>query len=186
MAGAPELVRAVRRGETDALESYELTSRERGRLEAVAAQPGMEVNCTLYRTNRLTPVVMLLPYSCFVLGDRIGPIAERFWDGSHTDLQFRSEIERFAAFLRELERTGELEEPLLDEILDFESAANELRFLPRRQLAARAQSSAGAGVRLHPLVRLVRFGTIRRRSWPAWRRASGLPTSWRRATIRSC
>ena len=157
MVASPALTRAVRSGDDKALARYELLPGERARLRTVASQPGMEVSCTLYRANRLTPVVMLLPYTCFVLGERMKSIAERFWDDSRTDLQFRSEIERFAAFLRELVQAGELDEPLLEEVLDFELATNELRFLPRRQLAEQAESSAGDRLRLHPLVRIVHF-----------------------------
>ena len=157
LVASPVRARAVRRGEPDALDAYDLTARERMRLEVVVAQPGMEVNCTLYRANRLTPIVMLLPYTCFVLGDRMRPLAERFWDDSRATLQFRSETERFAAFLRELAASGELDEPLLEEVLAFELATNELRFLPRRQVAAGLSGVDGARVRLHPLVRLVWF-----------------------------
>jgi hypothetical protein len=157
MVAAPPLARAVRAGDASVLDGYELTERERRRLETVAAQPGMEVNCTLYRANRLTPIVMLLPYTCFVLGDRMKTLAGRFWDRSRTDLQFRSETERFAAFLREQVESGELDEPLLEEVLAFELATNELRFLPRRQLEAAASSAAGERLRLHPLVRLIWF-----------------------------
>ena len=153
MVASPALAMAVRRREREALVPYDLTPRDRRRLEAVAAQPGMEVNCTLYRSNRLTPIVMLLPYTCFVLGDRLRWIAERFWDANLTDLQFATEVDRFAAFLRGLE----LDEPLLEEVLSFELATNELRFLPRRALGEEAEHSAGDGLALHPLVRVVRF-----------------------------
>jgi hypothetical protein len=156
MVGSPNLARAVRAGD-DVLTAYDLTPKDRARLEVVAAQRGMEVNCTLYRTNRLTPVVMLLPYTCFLLGDRMKWIAERFWGDRKTDLQFRGEIERFAAFLRELLESGELVEPLLQEILAFELATNDLRFAPRRQIERCIANNVGSGISLHPLVRLVRF-----------------------------
>jgi len=139
------------------LSAYDLTARERARLESVAGQRGTEVNCTLYRTNRLTPVVMLLPYTCFLLGDRMKWIADRFWGNRKTDLQFRGEIARFAAFLSELLESGELDDPLVAEVLDFELATNDLRFAPRRQLSTDSGSGAGGSVSLHPLVRLVRF-----------------------------
>jgi len=157
MVASPELALRVRGGDDTALARYELTERERRRLATVAAQPGMEVNCTLYRTNRLSPVVMLLPYTCFVLGGRMGSLADRFWSESRTDLQFRSEIDRFAAFLRERLESGELVEPLLEEVLAFELATNELRFLPRRRILAHLEPVNGSLVQLHPLVRLVPF-----------------------------
>lgn len=156
MVGSPNLARAVRTGAAD-LSVYELTPKERARLEAVAAQHGMEVNCTLYRTNRLTPVVLLLPFTCFVLGERMKWIAERFWGDQKTDLQFRGEVERFAAFLRELLDSGELEDAVLEEVLEFELATNDLRFAPRRQIVTRIAGDVGNAVSLHPLVRLVRF-----------------------------
>lgn len=157
MVASPPLARAVRAGRSDVLDPYDLTPREHGRLETIARQPGMEVNCTLYRANRLTPVVMLLPYTCFVLGERMKSLAELFWTDRRTDLQFRNEIVRFAAFLRERIRLGELDDPLLEEVLDFELATNELRFLPRRKIEAELETAAGPRVKLHPLVRLVRF-----------------------------
>jgi len=163
MVASPTFARAVLRGERARFDGYELTSRERSRLDAVAAQPGMEVNCTLYRSNRLTPIVMLLPYTCFVLGDRLKWIAQRFWDENSTDLQFQSEVERFGAYLRRTSASGELDEPLLDEILGFELATNELRFLPRRRIGEDAMRAAGDQLRLHPLVRLVRFSHEPRR-----------------------
>lgn len=156
MVASPKLARTVRAGAAD-LSVYELVPKEQARLEAVAAQRGMEVNCTLYRTNRLTPVVLLLPFTCFVLGTRMKWIAERFWGDRKTDLQFRGEIQRFATFLRELLDSGELEEALLEETLAFELATNDLRFAPRRQIVARVGGEVGTAVRLHPLVRIVRF-----------------------------
>ena len=157
MVASPDLAQRVRGGDRRFLERYDLSPRERARLEVVAAQPGMDVNCTLYRTNRLTPIVMLLPYTCFILGDRMKSVAERFWNDSRTDLQFQNEIQRFAAFLHELVRAGELVEPLLEEVLAFELATNELRFLPRRRIREQAPGEVGPRVRLHPLVRIVRF-----------------------------
>jgi hypothetical protein len=157
MIASPALAVAVGAGHADALDSYELTPRERMRLDVVATQPGMEVSCTLYRANRLTPIVMLLPYTCFILGDRIKAIAERFWMDSPTDMQFRNEIDSFAGFLRQLVTAGELDEPLLEEVLEFELATNELRFLPRRELSRDPGLGDGTSIRLHPLVRLVWF-----------------------------
>jgi hypothetical protein len=157
MVSSPALAIAVGANDRAAFEPYELSARERARLEAIARQPGMEVSCTLYRANRLTPIVMLLPYTCFILGDRIKAIAERFWSESPTDLQFRTEIDCFADFLRHRVAAGELDEPLLDEVLEFELATNELRFLPRRRLSQEVAAGDGTSLRLHPLVRLVSF-----------------------------
>ena len=156
MVAAPDLALAVRNGAAGALDGYDLSARERSRLETVAAQPGMDVSCTLYRSNRLVPIALLLPYTCFVLGERIRDVAVAFWSTSPTDLQFAGEVDRFAAFLRERLRSEELDEPLLEELLDYELATKELRFLPRRRLAEDSANGEGALV-LHPLVRLVHF-----------------------------
>jgi hypothetical protein len=47
--------------------------------------------------------------------------------------------------------SGELDELLLDEILGFELATNELRFLPRRRIGEGAKRAADDQLRLHPL-----------------------------------
>jgi hypothetical protein len=79
LIASPKLCLEVRRRPETALAPYELTARERRRLEAVVRQPGMSVSCTLYRVNRLTPLATLHPVSCRLLGSRFVVVAERFW-----------------------------------------------------------------------------------------------------------
>lgn len=124
---------------------YDLSPRERRRLAAIVQQPGMSTTCTLYRVNRITPLYTLLPLTSFLLGDRLIAEAEAYWvEFPGSDLQFKLEVERFAGFLRGRLRTGELEDPYLEEILEFETAAAALRY------ASRAAGSEA-------LVRVVRF-----------------------------
>jgi hypothetical protein len=58
--------------------STELCVRERKRLEVVW-QRGMSTNCTLCRSNRITPIYTLLNYMCLPLGDQFGPLIDQFW-----------------------------------------------------------------------------------------------------------
>ncbi|HEX3151563.1 MAG TPA: hypothetical protein VHR66_26035 [Gemmataceae bacterium] len=144
------------------LDRYHLTPRERRRLQAVVGQRGMATNCSLYRVNRITPIYTLLPYTCFVLGDDLAREAELFWDSfADTDLQFQKEVGCFAAFLHERVRTKQLTNPFLMEVLGFELAVNELKYLPRRQIAEelcrREHSNPSGPLQLHPLIRIVPF-----------------------------
>ena len=59
--------------------------------------------------------------------------------------------------LREHLRTGELDEPLREEILDIEIAANELRFLPRCSASPDVDAASGPRVKVHPLLRIIHF-----------------------------
>lgn len=158
LIASPELCVAARRAPEEALARFDLTARERRRLAAMVRQPGMSVNCTLYRVNRMTPLYSLLPRSCLALGDRLADEAAEFWRAGGTDLQFGPEIVRFAAFLRERLDAGQLASPYLAELLDFELALHELRLAPRRRLLGElAAGASGRAWRVSPLVRVVRF-----------------------------
>jgi hypothetical protein len=136
------------------LSRYDLTPRERRRLESAVAQRGMAVNCTLYRANRITPVYTYMPYTCLLLGDELMTVMLAFWE-RHRDAQpqFRKEIELFGEFLKEW--AGADGRLLLDAAV-FELAVNSLRFTTRRETDARL-AAAGAAPRLHPLLRVVRL-----------------------------
>jgi hypothetical protein len=158
LIASPELCVSLRSGGGDILDGYELTERERLRLETVVRQPGMSVNCTLYRVNRITPLYSMLPHTCMVLGERLTDEASGFWASESTDMQFGPETERFAEFLRLRVSSGELQSPYLLETVDFELAVNALRFAPRlQQLADLRSRHAGEGWELNPLIRVVRF-----------------------------
>jgi hypothetical protein len=164
---SPPLCLFVRAQPEEALASYELSERERRRLIEVIWQKGMSTNCTLYRVNRVTPVYSLLPLTCFLLGNALLGELELFWSISGVDVQFKREIDRFADFIRERLFTGALSDPYLEEVLDFELAANTLRFLPRRRIMTRLAASISAtslnsgmpagSLRPHPLIRVVLF-----------------------------
>jgi hypothetical protein len=162
LIASPTLCLALRADPNPVLERYELSTRERRRLISMVWQRGMSTNCSLYRVNRITPVYTLLPSTCFVLGDALIREVERFWESHEfTDLQFKHETDRFGVFLKRRIWAGDIDNPLLEEVLAFELSINALQFVPRRQIALEANCASTAvhdvPLRLHPLVKIVRF-----------------------------
>jgi hypothetical protein len=125
LIASPRLCLQLRAGEEGVLAAYELSERERRRLETVVRQPGMSVSCSIYRANRLTAVASGLPFTCLLLGDGLAPLLDRFWDGEQGDMQFGPEVERFGRFLEA--ELALLPGPYLEEVLAFELALNALR-----------------------------------------------------------
>lgn len=103
LVASPELVSELRAGDVSALAAYDLTDRERGRLLAVVAQPGMAVNCTLYRSHRMVPLASLLPGTCDAIGGaRLRELVDAFWAATpDTMIQFEAEARAFAAYVSE-------------------------------------------------------------------------------------
>ena len=160
LIGSPELCLAVRGDGREFFNRYDLTPRERERLHDIVWQRGMSTNCTLYRSNRVTPIYTLLHYTCLVLGERLKQTLDEYWAATEfRDLQFKSEIERFGRFLRERIAQGAFADPHVEEVLNFELAVNELRFAPRRAIlhgiATVAELPPSAAVQ--GLTRIVRF-----------------------------
>jgi hypothetical protein len=138
----------------EALDGLDLSDRERRRLLAVAAQPGMRLSTSIHRANRLTPLHQTLPLTCTLLGDTLGDVLERYWM-AHTaeNLQVPSECERFAGFLERELADGRLSSPFLAEVLAFERACTALRFWQGAEPLPSDSEVPG----LPPLVRIVRF-----------------------------
>jgi hypothetical protein len=159
-----------------ALAGSRLDARERKRLTAFARDPGMRVNTVLYRANRLAPIHAALPRTCAALGEQLGPVLTAYWRSrAIEDLQFPSEVARFAAFLRPRLGRRDLALPGLGALLAVELAVFELIMAPRRAIRASGRRS---GTRLHPLVRAVPTGVDPARIIAAVRgapRASGRP-----------
>jgi hypothetical protein len=86
-------------------EGYVLAPRELARLRAIACHRGMEANCTVYRSNRMTPVVLNLPDTCAALGSHLRDVLDRFWHDHPTEhfVHFLIESERFARFVERLD-----------------------------------------------------------------------------------
>jgi hypothetical protein len=116
----------------------------------------------LFRLSRSTPIRTMLHHSCIALGARLESELATFWQSvAFADLPCDAVIERFAFFLKRRVENGTVRLHFLPELLDFELASSELRFLPRRELLADACGSVpltrDAGLALHPLVRISRF-----------------------------
>ena len=56
LIASPSLCRALRSDPDDVMANYELSDRERRRLVEAVWQRGMSTNCSLYRSNRVTPL----------------------------------------------------------------------------------------------------------------------------------
>jgi hypothetical protein len=162
LIASPHLCRQLRAVPEGVLAHYELTERERTRLRQVVRQPGMSTNCTLYRSNRVTPIYTLLNYTCRSLGKQFATLLEEFWDGKdYQDGQFQSEVERFGGYLRRRIADGAVASPFAAELLEFELALNALEFGARKELLRELENLPVPGpdtpCRLHPLARLIRF-----------------------------
>src|SRR5438067_9579455 len=102
LIASPDLCEKLIESPDAVLQRYDLSDRDRRRLQEVAQQPGMVVNCALYRANRLAPIYNLLPDTCFLLGSELITEALEFWkDFDQSRLQFNEEVERFGDFLRQ-------------------------------------------------------------------------------------
>lgn len=155
LVASPEMCRTARGDPAAVLGRYELTPREERRLAEVVRQRGMATTCALYRANRLAPPYTLLPLTCFVLGPRLREELERCW-GAHprpADLA-EEEIGRFAELLRARLASGELADPVLGEVLEYELAQVALGLLP---LPGADPAPADGPARAHPRVRVVAF-----------------------------
>ena len=104
LVAAPDHCQSIRDGDLHELDRYDLTMTERGRLVAIALHRGMAANCAIYRSNRLTPIVINLPDTCATLGSQLRPVIDRFWATHPTEhfVHFLVEAERFVAFLEEM------------------------------------------------------------------------------------
>lgn len=101
LVAAPDHCQAIRDGDLHELDGYDLTMTERGRLVAIALHRGMAVNCAIYRSNRLTPLVINLPDTCAALGSQLRPVIDRFWATHPTEhfVHFLVEADRFVTYL---------------------------------------------------------------------------------------
>lgn len=161
LVASPPLCLAVRAGKMEFFDQFELSEIEKARLMEVVWQPGMSVSCSMYRSNRITPLYTLLNFTCLLLGADLKKQVDEYWRRSQLpDLQFKQEIERFSHYLKDRIIAGAITNPLVEEVLDFELAMNELQFVPRQRIISRiqrlARGKAGA-LQVNPLIRVVLF-----------------------------
>lgn len=101
LIASPRLCRAVRDNPSVLRSAYQLTDREAQRLAQLARDDGMAAACSLYRANRLAPLVMNLPRTCRSLGELLRPLLDEFWTlFTETNVHFFVESDRFCTFLK--------------------------------------------------------------------------------------
>jgi hypothetical protein len=153
LIASPLLVRRLWDDPQSALADYPLSAREQVRLKEIARQPGMATSCALYRMNRVTPLYTYLRLSCHALGDALRTELDRFWELQPAHAQFEHEVTHFGAFLRDRVRDGALP-PIVEEVLNFELAVNDLRYRHRNSAGT---GLAGKAFALHENARIVRL-----------------------------
>lgn len=158
---SPDLCRAAAADPRWVIGEYELTERELRRLLHSARQPGMKICWSLHRANRFGPIHAVLPLTCRALGPSLRSELDAFWQGAlPQDLQFKSEAERFGAFVCRRARAGHLASTVVEDLVGFELAMAELRFLPQRSIKEQLRmpvSKSNSALVLHPCIRLLRF-----------------------------
>jgi hypothetical protein len=109
--------------------SPDLTERERRRLASIADHGGLETARVIHRFFRANALMEALPLSLQAFGPgEIKPLLAAFWrTHAPTSIYNHSESAAFAAFVLARIEAGELEAPLLADLLRFELAEIELR-----------------------------------------------------------
>ena len=134
LVASPASCLDVRAGRGEFFGRFDLSQSEKQRLREVVWQQGMSVSCSMYRSNRVTPIYTLLNFTCFLLGDKLKEELEGYWASSELiDLQYKEEIERFGQYLKRRIHDGAIKSQFVEEVLDFELAMNELQFVPRKR-----------------------------------------------------
>lgn len=100
LAASPRLCLAVRADPATTLAPYDLDERERRRLAGAVWQRGMDANCTLYRTTRITALHSVLPLTLDALGSALRHVLDSYWEEQPLhDVRFAQEAARFIAWL---------------------------------------------------------------------------------------
>jgi len=118
LTASPAMVIRARQDPSFLATRYELTDRELHRLVRIIWHRGMQAACTVYRANRLAPLVMYMHDTCKALGASLREILDDFWAAyPETDVHFFIEADRFRAFVQAILIAGptlplEVAEPL--------------------------------------------------------------------------
>lgn len=103
ITASPRLCVAVRRNPALLAERYQLSERERRQVLATANHPSMECTCSLYRANRLAPLVRNLPRTIAALTERLEPVLNDYWEAHPWPHRYGYlESERFCRWLEPL------------------------------------------------------------------------------------
>jgi hypothetical protein len=122
----PEFRAAVRNGH---LPDGLVDATERAHLAQLAAQPGIAAMRVVYRGFRLNKVLAMLPMTGRLLGDRaLHDALELYWrDTPSGSFYYFEEAGRFCDHLWDRIESGDLDVPLLRDVLLFEQASIRLR-----------------------------------------------------------
>ncbi len=145
------------------LHAYDLTPLEEKRLLNIVHQKGMAVNHLLHKSNRITPIYSMPPYTTLLLHKDFLTLADEYTQlHEESDLQSSHELELYVSFLEEKIKAGSINNIYVNEILHFEAALTELRFAPRNKIIESLMDTnftdLPANWMVHPLLRLVVFG----------------------------
>ncbi len=140
---APRKVHALRGGDAGMLAEYDLTGRERDRILDLVRQPGMAVNCTLSRGNRLEAITDVFPMTCTLLAPVLRGLVDELWEKCQpTNYQLAGEEAEFAATIGRMTAARELAIEYLEEIFAYEMVCWELSRRMRDQTGAEGQLEA--------------------------------------------
>lgn len=130
----PRKTGALRQGDTSLFADFDLTSRERERLLAVARQPGMPVSCSLSRGNRFEVIAETFPMTCVLLEPVLRQLLDELWAEWRPDnYQLIGEDDAFAAFLSRKRAAEEFPVEYLDEVFAYELACQDMAHRMRMQ-----------------------------------------------------
>ena len=124
---SPQKARGLREGDADVLAAYDLTPRERDRILDIVRQPGISVNCSLSRGNRLEVIAEAFPMTCTLLQPVLRRLVDELWtEHQPTNYQLAGEEIAFASLVHDKIARNELTIEYLHEILEYELACLEL------------------------------------------------------------
>jgi hypothetical protein len=175
---APDMARALRQGDAGVLAGYDLTGRERARLLDMVRQPGISVQCSLSRGNRLEVIMAAFPMTCVLLRPVLRQLVDTLWrEHRPTNYQLAGEQTAFAALVRREIAAGVLAIEYLPEILAYETTCLELA--ERSRMRTGSDTAAEALVEFeHPPDTLL--PPLSRRAAPP----AGLPSGSYRARVK--
>ncbi|HVR99092.1 MAG TPA: hypothetical protein VMW27_20910 [Thermoanaerobaculia bacterium] len=158
---SPRFRSRVAEGPGEALAAYDLSDQERRRLESLAHDAGMKTGTLIHRSFRLSMLSNTLPRTCKVLGTQgLKELIDAYWrDHLPRNYVYAQEARRFAAFVLERLRAGEVANDYVEEVLETELALLALGEEPPWQLPRDEPPAGPAGwtSRLHPSCRIVPF-----------------------------
>ena len=122
LVASPDFCRQARADPQELRRRYDLSEREHQRLISMINQPGMALNCMLYRSNRLAPLAQNLYGLCNALGARLGPLLTEYSRlYPNTTVHFYLECDRFCSFIEKKLADGLQLEPQAQSVFVEES-----------------------------------------------------------------